>query len=58
MSVCWVVAGCLWFCWGARAMRNLQRIPVERWRVVKKQEEDSNNNQQKNQEKFNYFYCF
>ena len=32
---CFVI-GCLWFIWGWRTMRRLQKIEVLEWRVVKK----------------------
>eukprot|EP00092_Neocalanus_flemingeri_P010786 GFUD01011615.1.p1 GENE.GFUD01011615.1~~GFUD01011615.1.p1 ORF type:complete len:566 (-),score=82.48 GFUD01011615.1:146-1843(-) len=60
LSIACVIIGSLWFVWGWRTMRRLQRVEVADWRVVKKDETELRGDKDviKEEEKFNFFYCF
>jgi len=57
LSITSAIIGSLWFVWGWRTMRRLQKVEVRKWRVVKEDKEvitDTN----EDGTKFKYFYCF
>lgn len=57
LSIVCCGVGYLWLLWGWRAIRQLQRVDPEQWRVVGRNR-DQNKESAEKKSKFKYFYCF
>jgi len=57
LSVACTIIGALWFIWGWRTMRRLQKVEVSKWRVVKSENKVATADNE-DESKFKYFYCF